>query len=149
MISSYYQRLNTALILFMIATAIQAGDATEKLKPAAGYQIKETDWCKVRIPETCKPGEELVVQVAFKDGAIQNPTKLHVDIHWFKGAKRAGVLKTSWPKPIKPGQDGPHEIKLMVKAKEGMTAIAVPIYISNGGWSEREKSTSIGVKVKH
>ncbi len=118
--------------------------------PASAGELitKETPWGSFTLTSDPKVGQEAVVTITLKEGVVTAPTKLTVDMHWWKGKTRSGSLGRFGQRTIQPGQTGPFVFKKVIPQKDGIASIAAVISLSpDGSWSAKTHSIEIGTRV--
>ncbi len=133
-----------AMVLLMVSGSSRAADA------AGEVETKTEPWATITATKDVKVGEEVTVTVTFAKEIITEPTMLTVDMHWWKGRERAGVIgRFGQPKKLKPGDTGPFVFKKKVPVKDGISAIAAAVTLSpDGSWTKKTHTTSVGVRVR-
>ncbi len=131
-----------------VSVALMAS-ASQAAADEAEVETKKLDWGTVTVTKNPKVGEDVVVTLTLADGLVTEPTMLMVDMHWFKGANRAGVAgRFGAPKKLKAGETGPFTFKKEVPDKDGISAIAAVVTLSpDGSWDKKTHTTSVGVRV--
>ncbi len=133
--------LATLAILVLSSVALAAADAV----PAAQTQTT-TDWCVITTPARVPSVGDFNVAVSFKATAVPTATMLFADLHWWKGATRVGPLMHANPVAVQAGKDQTITLPFTLKAQEGLSAIAVVIFVSpDGTWANHTAVTEIGI----
>ena len=134
----------------------EADDAKTKTEaqdePAAqengNVETKQLDWGTLTITKEPAVGQDAVVTVTLAEGVVTEPTVLSVDMHWWKGRKRAGVVGRFGRRNVKPGQTGPFTFRKTVPDKDGIAAIAGVVGVSpDGSWKNKTHASEIGTRV--
>ncbi len=123
--------------------AVKTGGSQNDGPPKADVQVKEFDWGSITVPKNTAVGQKMPVTVKFKDDAVNQSSSLRIDLHWWKGRDRAGVLAAARHPNPKSGESVTKEFT--IPDKEGLAAIAAVVYVSpDGSYDKRYISGTAG-----